>query len=266
MLKTIKHVYATRLCTGLRRSIGPAVARVLQNDQVIAASRPLFQDYVRSNSTGSGGAVDMDVLRLENLITPLVQNTEQIEHLLNDSIYPRRPQSDTDRDLLRMREHLASVLAQQKQALDLISGFVDTQQMGELKAAGNDYNKAITGTGTTNSSDSNNAPPVTSPTTAPADILNAGVNNPQNDPAMKYDPRFQPTGSQVGYNPLNVFDQQMNEYQQTISQSETLASQAIFKAVPQCGGQAPGASPAPEPATPTPRSVPFVLSSPSPKP
>src|SRR5579864_3038255 len=52
-LKTIKHVYATRLCTGLRRSIAPAVGRVLQNDHAIAVSRPLLQDYVKNTSMGS---------------------------------------------------------------------------------------------------------------------------------------------------------------------------------------------------------------------
>ncbi len=60
-LKTIKHVYVTRLCTGLRRSIAPAVGRVLQNDRVIAASRPLFQDYVKSTATASQAGTDMDV-------------------------------------------------------------------------------------------------------------------------------------------------------------------------------------------------------------
>ena len=132
-------------------------------------------------------------------------------------------------------------LAEQRRALDLISGFVDTQQLGELKAEGHDYDKAIKATGLKN--DPNNRPPSTSPTNPPADILNAGITRPD-DPTRKSDPRFQSSGSQLGYNPLNAFDQQMAVYQTTISQSEDLASQAILKAVPQCGGQAPPAPPA----------------------
>src|SRR5579864_4075690 len=63
-LKTIKHVYATRLCTGLRRSVGPAIWHIMQNDHAIATSRPLFQDYVKNTADGSQPAVDMDVVRL----------------------------------------------------------------------------------------------------------------------------------------------------------------------------------------------------------
>ncbi len=266
-LKTIKHVYATRLCTGLRRSIAPAVRRVLQNDRAIATSRPLFQDYVKTTSMGSQGATDMDVMRLEKLITPLVNNTQEIEKLLHDPVYPRKAQSDADKQLLQMRAHLAAVLAEQKRALDLISGFVDTQQMGELQAAGNENQNSITATGSTKTSNPNTTQaPQTSPTVPPADILNAGVTNAGNDPARKYDPRYTNTGSQVGYNPLNIFDQAMEEHQVNIYQSENLASQAILKAVPQCGGHVPPApTPPPGPASPVPV-APLPSATPSAKP
>ncbi len=151
-----------------------------------------------------------------------------------------------------MRAHLAQVLIQQKRALDLVSGFVDTQQLGELQAAGHEYDKAINSTQTASGpGNSTNQPPATSPTAPPADILNAGVTNAQNDPGRQYDPRYSNTGSVLGYNPLNIFDQQMHEYQTNISQSESLASQAILKAVPACGGRAPGSPATPPPDSPT---------------
>jgi len=251
-LKTIKHVYATRLCTGLRRSIGPAVRDVLQNDRAIAISRPLFQDYVKSSSTGSQGAVDMDVMRMEKLIGPLVSNTQAIEKYLNDSIYPSKPQSDQDRQLLQMRAHLADVLAQQKQALDLVSGFVDTQQLGQLRAAGHEYDKTLNNPDTRSGSGNPNAGSA-SPTSAPAPILNAGVNNASNDPGRASDPRYLNTGSQLGYNPLNIFDQRMEQFQTEINKIESLASQSILKAVPMCGGQvAPPTTPSSAPASPVP--------------
>lgn len=262
-LKTIKHVYATRLCTGLRRSVLPAVGHILQNDHAIAVSRPLFQDYVKTTTIGSQAATDMDVMRLEKLIDPLVKNTQATEAALNDSIYPRKPQSDTDKQLLRIRAQLAQVLEQQKRALDLVSGFVDTQQLGELQAAGHEYDKSISGTDTTTRTSNNNNTPSTSPTAPPADILNAGVSNAGNDPTRKYDPRYTNTGSQLGYNPLNVFDQQMEQYQMQISQTESLASQAILKAVPQCGGQVP-MPPAPAPVPPVPPPAASALPSPRP--
>lgn len=257
-LKTISHVYSKRLCTALRRSIGPAVGHVLQNDRAMQISRPLFDSFVKNSNTGSQAGTDMDVMRLERLVDPMVKNTQAIEHLLNDSVYPRHPQSDEDRQVLAMRAQLEVVLAEQKHALDLISGFVDTQNMAELQAAGHEYDSAISGNDTKKNA---SPPPQPAPTAAAAPILNAGVSQ-QNDPARKYDPRFQNTGSDVGYNPLSAFGQQMYVYQQEIQAPESKVSAAIFKAIPQCGGSVP-AQPSPAPAAP---SSPAPLISPTPKP
>ena len=78
--KTIKHIYVSPLCTGLRQNIGPAIGKVLQNDNTIAQSRPLLRGYVKSTATGSI-AKDLQVSRIERLVTPLVQNTAAIEKL-----------------------------------------------------------------------------------------------------------------------------------------------------------------------------------------
>ncbi len=250
-LKTIKHVYSTsRLCTGLRRSVGPAVGRVLQNDKTIATSRPLFQDFVKNSATSSEGGKQMDVERLEGLISPLVNNTQAIEQLLNDPIFARKPANDNDKQLLLLRAHLEQILAEQKRALDLVSGFVDTEQLGQLQSEGHQYDSAITGTGTTQ----NQTKPSTSPTTAPDPILNAGIHpqDPNSDPATKNDPRLQSTGNQLGYNPLNAFDQQMFDYQAQIAQSESLATLSLMKAIPICGGHLSAPSPAPSPIAPLP--------------
>ncbi|MFN2449704.1 MAG: hypothetical protein ABR508_07920 [Candidatus Baltobacteraceae bacterium] len=247
-LKTIKHVYSnSRMCMGLRRSIGPAVGKVLQNDKTIATSRPMLQDFVASASLGSEGGKDMAVARLERLVGPLVKGTQNIEALLNDPIYPRKAQNDNDKQLLQMRTQLAQVLAKQKNALDLISGFIDTEQLGQLQAAGHQYDAAV------NSNSSPNAAanrPVARATTAPAEILNAGVNTAANDPAgtMKNDPRYANTNNAIGYNPLNMFDQQMLAYQAEIAQGEAAATFSILKAVPQCGGKIPGPSSPPLPS------------------
>ena len=217
------------MCTGLKRSIYPAVGRVLQNDRYIAESRPLFRDYVKQTASGARSAVDLDVMRLERYIDPLVKNTQAIEALLNDSVYPQHAESQSDRDLLDMRAHLQEVLAEQRRALDLISGFTDTQQLGELQRAGNEYQSAV------GPDRQSSPPPQAAPTTEPNDLLSAGVPHPE----QSSDPRFLQTNSLEGYNPLNAFDQQMDFYQQQISASEDNASKIILKVVPECGGRAP---------------------------
>jgi hypothetical protein len=267
-LKTIKHVYSSsRLCAGLRRSVGPAIGKILQNDKTIATSRPLLQDFVKSSSLGSDGGRDMAVERLENLVTPLVKNTQAIEDLLNDPVYAKKAQNDNDKQLLTLHDQLETVLEQQKAALDLLSGFVDTEQLGQLQAAGHEYDSALN-TGATPKPQANGSAygnQGSSPAATPDPMLNAGVSS-QIDPnnEHKNDPQFQTTNNALGYNPLSAFDQQMLAYQSQIAQSESHATITVLRAVPVCGGHVPASNPAPAPAAPLPSPTPAAVASPKP--
>jgi hypothetical protein len=241
-LKTITHVRTSPLCSALRRTIGPAIGKVLENDKLIANSKPLLHDYVKASATGlNKGSQDLAVSRLESLIGPLVKNTQQIDKLLNDRYaFPKAAYSDDDQKLLQMRAQLLAVNAQQKKALDMISGFVDTQQLGELQAAGHEYDAALS----TNPKATGQVG--ATPTPPPSDVLNAGVENASNDPTRAVDPRYKNTDS-VYANPLNVFEQQMSNYQQDIAGTEQVAAKTVIEAVPLCGGHIPG-QPAPSPS------------------
>lgn len=248
-LKTILHVHTSPLCSGLRRVIGPAIGKVLQNDKIIDSSKPYFHDYVRSSATGlSQGSTDLAVAHLEGLVGPLVKNTQAIDKLLNDPYaFPKVAYSEDDQKLLQMRKQLQAVNQQQKKALDLISGFVDTQQLGELQAQSKDTINQLT------ANPNNTGHAGATPTPPPGGILNAGVNNASNDRALAADPRFQPSNSVLA-NPLNAFEQAISDYQQDIQSSEQVAAQSVIQAVPLCGGHVPGApaaSPSPAPS-PTP--------------
>lgn len=250
-LRTITHVHVSPLCTGLRRNIGPAIGKVLQSDHYIAQSRPLFRNYVQAESTGSASK-DLTVSRLETLIRPLVQNSDAIEKLLNDPyVFPRVAISDSDRQLLEMRAQLQQIDAQQKNALDVISGFVSTQQLGELQTEGMDLLKRIAAP----SDIAQGAPKGVAqrpesaqqggdaPSPPPSDVLSAGIT----DRAQQNDPRFQNTGNVLGQNPLNGFELAVAEYQQELQHSEGRAAQQVMQAVRSCGGTAPGQAPATQP-------------------
>ncbi len=239
-LKTITHLHVSPLCTGLRQSIGPAIGKVLQNDKTIADSRPLLRGYVKAVATDSTSK-DLQVSRLERLITPLVQNTAAIEKLLSDPfIFPKVPISDADRQLLEIRAYLQQVVAQQKGALDVLSGFIDTEQLGQLQTAGNEYQK-LTNAREIPQVQGGNGPQSAqqagiAPTPPPSGILNAGV---RNSPRQTTDPRLQETGFTVGYNPLDVFDQAIGQYQQQLQSSEGRAADLVVKALPLCGAHVP---------------------------
>lgn len=246
-LKTIEHIHISPMCTALGKVIGPAIAKVLQSDKIIANSKPYFHDFVKATAAGQSSAgKDMAVERLETLIGPLVKNTQAVDKLLSDPFaFPKVAYSDDDQKLLQMREQLLVVNAQQKKALDVISGFVDTQQLGELQAAGHEYDAALSSKPTNSGQTPNPAP-----TAPPADVLNAGVTNDRNDPARAIDPTYKNTGSLVGANPLNVFENAISSYQQDIQSSEQEAAKTVVSAVPRCGGHVPG-GPVPSP-TPSP--------------
>ena len=238
-LKTIEHLHVSPLCTGLRQNIGPAIGKMLQNDKTIAQSRPLLRGYVKATATNSASR-DLQVSRIERLITPLVQNTAAIEKLLSDPyVFPKRPISDADRQLLEIRAYLQQVVAEQKRALDVIAGFVDTEQLGQMQAAGSEALKITQthevgpqGGHSTGSAQSAGA----APTPPPSEILNAGV---RNTPQQAADPALQDTGLLVGHNPLDVFDNAIGEYQQMLQSSEGRAADLVVKALPLCGGHVP---------------------------
>ncbi len=247
-LKTITHIHSSPLCTGLRRAITPAIAKVLDTDHLIATSKPFFHDYVHASATGQNKAAeDMSVEHLENLIGPLVNNTEAVEKLLtNPYAFPRSVHSSDDKRLLQMRAQLYAVNEQQKRALDLISGFVQTQQLGELQAAGHEYDAAINSTSTATT------PPNPAPSAPSSDVLNAGVGNSKNDPSRAMDPRYMNSNNLIGANPLNVFENSISSYQADIEATEQDAAKSVVQAVVLCGGRAPG-QPAPSPSpTPSP--------------
>lgn len=237
-LKTIEHLHVSPLCTGLRQNIGPAIGKVLQNDNTIAQSRPLLRGYVKATAT-NGASKDLQVARIERLITPLVKNTAAIEKLLNDPyVFPKRAISDSDRQLLEIRANLQQVVTQQKRALDVISGFVDTEQLGQIQAAGSDALKLTETHEIPTAQGANGSAQAAAggPTPPPSEILNAGL---PSLPSQGKDPALQNTGSILGHNPLDVFDQAIAQYQQMLQTSEGRAADLVVKALPLCGGHVP---------------------------
>ena len=253
-LKTIAHVISTPFCSALRRNIGPAIGHVLDNDRIIAASKPMFVSFAKDHASalkpgGSQASEDLDILHLENLIGPMVQNQEHIESLLgNSAAFPVRPLTNDDKQIVALRLQLLNVLEEQKGVLDLISGLVDTQQMGELQAAGHDYDKALSpDTRTQGGGPNATQPDSLAPTPTPDWLVNAGI--PDINPANMPDVTKLNTDSLLANNPVLAFPRAVGAYQTRISMREDLAAEGVQKAVPLCGGRRQAPQPV---ASPTP--------------
>ena len=258
----IYHIITRPLCSELHKHIAPAIAMMLENDNNIKKGPELFSRYNRdaltgpdnsaSNAAGPGGPVmsgesggsnmtaaqNMALLGMENLVSPIANNIIATQKLLDSpALTQGTGNPEDDKQLQEMRDKLLKALATQNAALDIISGFVATQQMGDLQHAGQEYISAInqgdiTGRGS-------GATPTPNPLLTNPD--QAGL------PANPYDLNLANVpGLTLGYNPVTRL---LDALHWTIQETQTRENEAAKSVM--SGAQACAAS-TPPPATPKP--------------
>ncbi len=240
----IYHVVTTALCARLHERVRPAVAMILQNDQSIAQSPPLFKKYERGALTSIGTAypngngapagndsiynespeTDMALQRMSYLVTPIARNIIAAQTLLDDEklLAPTGSPSD-DAKLAQIKAQLLETIAFQSASLDLINGFVQTQQMGDLQHFGEEDLNGIQGRDTTLQ-------------------LQHATPNPWQDPntpglapnPYAFDPTTVP-GLAVGYNPLKKIMDGMQWLRVEEQKRENVAGSTISAALAECG-------------------------------
>lgn len=221
-LKVIGSVRSTPFCTALRETIGPAIAAVLSNDELIASSKPAFATLYHDDVLARSEArTHLDMNRLESLLTPIIANVKRI-----DSLLASKP---NDPKLQAMRDKLQAVLAQQKESLNVISGFVATEQLGELQGAGGPDNwTSAFSTGPQASS--RPAPSLAQPPAAKS-LFSAGVHNANGG---SRDPRYDAATVGPTYNPFGPIVAQIEEQRAAAQNSESDAAKLVGDALKQC--------------------------------
>jgi hypothetical protein len=253
----IIHVYSRPLCSALKGTIGPAIGMMLQNDQTIAKSPPLFQDYIKAAFANVGSAADegaspaqnLDVLRLENLVTPLTSNVLAIQKQLEDTtVFPTVTQNDDDKRLAELKAEMLQALASQQAALDIINGFVDTQQLSEMQHEGFGYLASITNPGIAGASAPQgtlaaqmmSTPDPTKPEQFDNLALNAGLApNP-----YEIDPTRIP-GLALGYNPIGKLKEGVEWTQKQGKTREDVLAKTVLDSAKMCGADQAPKSPTP---------------------
>ena len=233
----IYHTVSRPLCSALKTQIQPALALMMQSDATIAKAPSYFNDYIRSSTAESDAGRDMAVTRLGDLVGPLAQNTLAVVKLLEDpAIFPDTAHGGDDEQMLDIKDKMLHALATQQASLDIINGFVQTQQLGEMQHEGFGYLGAASASPAPISSSEPLAP-------RPFDdlVLNAGLQPNQ----YEIDPTRIP-GLAVGYNQISTLRTGL-EYTQALSKkSEAPLAQAVIRASVECGAQLPE-TPSPEP-------------------
>jgi hypothetical protein len=240
----IYRVVTSALCARLHERVRPAVAMILQNDSTIGKSPPLFKKYQRGAITALGTAypngngapqggdsiynqspeTSMALQQMSYLVIPVARNLIAAQTLLDDAklIEPTGNSSD-DATLAKIKQQLLDTIAFQSASLDLINGFVQTQQMGELQHAGEEYIGAIQGTDTTDQ-------PITATPNPWQDPNTPGIS--QNPYA--FDVSTVP-GLAVGYNPLSHIMDGLGWLRSETQKREDAAGKTIEEALTQCG-------------------------------
>lgn len=234
----IYHIVTTALCARLHEVVRPAVAMVLENDRSIAKSQPLFKKYAQAafasgDPTGFAGGdsinvdspgTNMALEQMSDLVLPTAHNLISAQTLLDDQKFLAPTGNSTDDATLALiKKQLLETLAFQSASLDLINGFVQTQQMGDLQHVGTEYLAEISG-----SQNEANAPISATP-------------NPWQDPntpGITQNPyAFDPTtipGLAVGYNPLTKIQGGLQWVQDETAKREDTAGKTISAALAQC--------------------------------
>jgi hypothetical protein len=238
----IYHVITRPFCARLHDRVRPAVGMILENDQTIAKSEPLFKKYARgafgaqdpaiNPQTGGGPPPDsiyaqsnetsMALQQMSYLVSPIAQNLIAAQKLLGDELTKPTGNPADDVKLQQIKNQLLETVAFQSASLDLINGFVTTQQMGELQHAGEEYIASISG------NDLSKQPIQQTP--GPLQDPNApGL--PQNP--YNVDLAAIP-GLAVGYNPLTRIVDGLHWVQAETTKRENAAATSITAALKGC--------------------------------
>lgn len=238
----IYHVVTSALCARLHERVRPAVAMILQNDGTIAKSPPLFKKYQLgaltaqdvASATGAqpnGDSIynqtpetSMALQQMSYLVTPIARNIIAAHTLLDDAklLAPTGNPAD-DAKLAQIKRQLLETIAYQSASLDLINGFVQTMQMGEIQHAGTEYLAAIQ-TGDLTDKPQGEEPNQWQDPNAPGLPPNPYALDPSQIPGLA-----------VGYNPLRKITDGLTWLQVETQKREDIAGQTISAVVNQCG-------------------------------
>ncbi|HEX3670727.1 MAG TPA: hypothetical protein VHT92_03385 [Candidatus Cybelea sp.] len=233
----IYYVITRPICAQLQHTIAPVVGMLLEDDRDIAKSQPIFNDYLRnailSSDPKSGydttnyqsAGRDMALQQMEQLVPSLAQNVIATQKLVEDLSKPTGDASD-DQRLKKIREELLKTIAMQSVSLDLINGFVTTQQLGDIQHAGEEYIDSINANETT----SHMTPPPNGGLEAQSDPNSPGL--PPNP--YQVDVAAMP-GLAIGYNPVSRVVSVLGSVQEETAAREKDLAASVGEVATLCG-------------------------------
>ncbi len=252
----IYHIVTRPLCSELHEHVAPAIGMMLQNDSTIKKSPTLFKQYNDAALYGSdattagkndpiagdpGGSSNpsqaLALQGMETLIRPIANNIIAIQTMLDTpQLMQGTGRAEDDKLLQDIRAKLLKALAAQNASLDIISGFVDTQQMADLQHAGESYISSMS------------QPDVGGATRSATPAPNSLTTNPNYAglPPNPYDIDLANVpGLTLGYNPVTRLLDALRWTIDATATRENDAAKAVMSSAALCSSEMPHASPTP---------------------
>lgn len=129
-LKTIIEVRTTPLCQTLRQGVQPTLVGLMKNDSLIESANRAVAKMFDDQVTQASASEQIDRLYLRNIAAALAHNLTIIGQLLGQ----RFPQDATSTSASEdMHVRLQTVASAQNDALNLIEGFMQTEDIGRAQ-------------------------------------------------------------------------------------------------------------------------------------
>jgi hypothetical protein len=234
-LREIGHVRASNLCATLRGHVRPAVAAMMSNDQLIGASHRGLTKTSQDLAYGSDTAVQFDQYYLRQVEARLIHNLDLIDSIMKKPAADPSDASTDGREAADLDSRLAAVLKSQKDALNLLSGTLETEALGRMQGELSNDMKSATGQTTAQTTIQGSTPGAQSflgTAGLPTDPSTVLANQPSAQPSIH------------GHTVYDAIIDNLDTIQLTTARRETQTTAAVLSAVDACKSES-DPSPAP---------------------
>jgi hypothetical protein len=259
----------TPLCATLRDAVAPSILALLKTDAVFSAGHQTFLTMGKHELERSRTQLEFDRIQLDREVVAAVRNMQAVEALLGDSKrFPKVAATDDERRALAIKAQLQKIAKAQNDALNVISGTLETDRLGQMQHERPTKIDAAIGPEGGHTNQPGTA--ATDPDLGPVSFLgSAGVaqspNNNQNPPnapnaqglgAVQLSGFGVPTdirtlagnGRSIGRTLYDAAAADLNSARIPVDNLERTASQTIIESAQRCSAEPPPAMPLPAPS------------------
>jgi hypothetical protein len=225
-IPTIGRTHSKGFCDTLRDQVAPSLLGLMKNDALLGAEHRAFAKMSHDATMSPGSAaLDLDRVYIEQGVHALAHNIAVIDGILSDTKrFPKDPVTDDDKYAALLAAQLRAARDRQNDALNLVNGTVETEQMGQMRSEISTQMQSAVGP--------SSAPVPASPTEPPNFLDAAGL--PDYSPVSLYDPRTMSTSSTLGNGPYDRVVRALEFDQARVTGAEQALTPTIVAAAAGC--------------------------------